>query len=299
MSRLAVSRDRVVIVGDLINDIVVVPREAIRADTDTTATIRNTSGGSAANTAVWLASQGAAVDFVAAVGGHDAAAHAAELTAAGVTPHLQVEPEATTGAIVILVQGHDRSMLTDRGANSLLRAASVTEGLLADAALLHVSGYSVVDGFGLEGTREVLARAADAGVPVSVNPGSIGFISDFGAERFLSAIEGARAVFLSAEEARLLTGVADPADAARTLGATFPVVALTRGVQGVLVVADGAEPVAVPAPAVDAVDPTGAGDAFIAGFIASWLRAGDPVAAASAAVHVAAQAVTAIGGRPA
>ncbi len=294
----ALSRDRVVIVGDLINDIVVVPSEAIRADTDTTATIRSTSGGSAANTAVWLASLGAPVDFVAAVGGHDAAAHAAELSAAGVTPHLQVEPDATTGTIVILVQGADRSMLTDRGANSSLRAASVTPHLLADAALLHVSGYSVVDGFGVEGTRELFARAADAGVPVSVNPASIGFISDFGVERFAEAIRGATAVFLSADEARLLTGEADPDAAARALGRDVPIVALTRGADGVLVVAHGADPVAVPALTVDAVDPTGAGDAFIAGFLATWLGTGDPVAAASAAVHVAARAVTAIGGRP-
>ena len=46
---------RVVVVGDLINDIVAVPREAIRPDTDTTATIKLSSGGSAANTATWLA----------------------------------------------------------------------------------------------------------------------------------------------------------------------------------------------------------------------------------------------------
>jgi sugar/nucleoside kinase (ribokinase family) len=292
------SAERVVVVGDLINDIVAVPREAIRPDTDTTATIKLASGGSAANTATWLASRGVAVDFVAAVGSHDAAFHEEELREAGVTPHLQVEIGVPTGTIIIVVQGAQRSMLTERGANSLLRSASVTDELLAGARLLHVSGYSVVDGFGVAGTRSLLERAADAGVPVSVNPGSIGFISDFGVERFLEAIRGASLLFLSADEATLLTGQDDAEAAARMLAASFPLVALTRGDQGVLVVADGAAPVAVPARSVRAVDPTGAGDAFIAGFLDAWLRTADPIAAAEAAVYVAARAVMVIGGRP-
>jgi sugar/nucleoside kinase (ribokinase family) len=292
------SAERVVVVGDLINDIVAVPREAIRPDTDTTATIKLASGGSAANTATWLASRGVAVDFVAAVGSHDAAFHEEELREAGVTPHLQVEIGVPTGTIIIVVQGAQRSMLTERGANSLLRSASVTDELLAGARLLHVSGYSVVDGFGVAGTRSLLERAADAGVPVSVNPGSIGFISDFGVERFLEAIRGASLLFLSADEATLLTGQDDAEAAARMLAASFPLVALTRGDQGVLVVADGAAPVAVPARPVRAVDPTGAGDAFIAGFLDAWLRTRDPIAAAEAAVYVAARAVMVIGGRP-
>lgn len=290
--------ERVVVVGDLINDIVAVPREAIRADTDTTATIKLASGGSAANTATWLASRGAEVDFVAAVGSHDAAFHEEELREAGVTPHLQVEIGVPTGTIIIVVQGAQRSMLTERGANSLLRSASVTDELLAGARLLHVSGYSVVDGFGIAGTRALLDRARDAGVPVSVNPGSIGFIADFGVERFLEAIHGASLLFLSADEATLLTGQDDADAAVRMLGASFPFVALTRGDQGVLVVADGAAPVAVPARSVRAIDPTGAGDAFIAGFLDAWLRTGDPIAAAEAAVYVAARAVMVIGGRP-
>ncbi len=292
------SAERVVVVGDLINDIVAVPREAIRPDTDTTATIKLASGGSAANTATWLASRGVAVDFVAAVGSHDAAFHEEELREAGVTPHLQVEIGVPTGTIIIVVQGAQRSMLTERGANSLLRSASVTDELLAGARLLHVSGYSVVDGFGVAGTRSLFERAADAGVPVSVNPGSIGFISDFGVERFLEAIRGASLLFLSADEATLLTGEDDADAAARMLAASFPLVALTRGERGVLVVADGAAPVPVPARSVRAVDPTGAGDAFIAGFLDAWLRTRDPLAAAEAAVYVAARAVMVIGGRP-
>ncbi|WP_157981663.1 carbohydrate kinase family protein [Protaetiibacter intestinalis] len=289
---------RIVIVGDLINDIVAVTREPLRPDTDTTATIRPSSGGSAANTAVWLARAGAAVDFVAAVGAHDAHLHEEELAEAGVTPHLQVEVAAPTGTIIIIVQGSERTMLTERGANSLLTSAAVTDALLADAALLHVSGYSIVDGFRVAGTRALLDRAAAAGVPVSVNPGSIGFIADFGVEAFLEAIAGASLLFLSGDEARLLTGLDGAERQARALARDFPIVALTRGAEGVLLVVDGGEPVAIPARSVRAIDPTGAGDAFIGGFLASWTQAPDAVAAAEAGVFTAARAVMAIGGRP-
>jgi sugar/nucleoside kinase (ribokinase family) len=289
---------RIVVVGDVINDIVAVPRMPVRPDTDTPASIRPRPGGSAANTAVWLASRGAAVDFVGAVGAQDAAAHEQEFREAGVEPHLQVEVGIPTGAIIIVVDGEVRTMLTERGANAALRVDAVTDALLADAALLHVSGYSILDGFGAARTRELLARAAAAGVPVSVNPGSVGYIADFGVEAFSEAIAGASVLFPNRAEAQQLAGVDDPEEAARMLAERFPVVAMTLGSEGVLVVADGAEAVRVPAPATRMVDPTGAGDAFTAGFLETWVRTGDPVASAEAGVFVAACAVTVIGGRP-
>lgn len=292
------SRARVVIVGDLINDIVAVTREPIRADTDTSAVIRSTSGGSAANAAVWAAACGAAVDFVAAVGAHDAEVHASELAAAGVTPHLQVEPDAATGTIIVIAQGEERAMLTERGANSLLRASSVTDELLGDAGVLHVSGYSILDGFGVSATRELFARASELSVPVSVNPASVGFISDFGVELFREAIGGVSVLILSSDEARLLTGIDDDVEAAQTLAREVPIVALTRGSAGVKVFLYGAKPVSIPVVPVEVIDPTGAGDAFAAGFLAEWVRSGDAIAAAHAGVDVAVRAVQVIGGRP-
>ena len=67
------------------------------------------------------------------------------------------------------------------------------------------------------------------------------------------------------------------------------------GADGVIV--DGEHVPAVTAPVV--VDPTGAGDAFCAGFLAHWVLDGDAVAAARAGAEVAARAVGVVGGRPA
>jgi sugar/nucleoside kinase (ribokinase family) len=54
----------------------------------------------------------------------------------------------------------------------------------------------------------------------------------------------------------------------------------------------------VPAPDVHETDSTGAGDAFNAGLLASWLTDGDPVAALSAGVAAGTAAAAAVGARP-
>ncbi|MES1212367.1 MAG: PfkB family carbohydrate kinase, partial [Leifsonia sp.] len=78
------ARRRIVSFGDIVNDVVVVPRAPIRLDTDTISTIRPRPGGSAANTAAWLGSLGSAVDVVGCVGVADLEYHGQQLRAQGV-----------------------------------------------------------------------------------------------------------------------------------------------------------------------------------------------------------------------
>jgi sugar/nucleoside kinase (ribokinase family) len=290
--------DRIVVVGDVINDIVVVPRGVIRPDTDTASTIRMRGGGSAANTAVWLGSLGAPVDFVGAVGLDDVAAHEAQFREAGVEPHLELGSGLPTGTIVILVDGERRTMLTERGANSALASSAVSDALLADASVLHISGYSILDGFGVPGTRDLIDRATALGVPVSVTPGSYGYISDFGADRFLEAVAGTTVLFPNLAEGELLSGQSDPERIGAALRERFEVVVLTMGAEG-LIVFEGKKSTRVPAPLIQhIVDPTGAGDALAAGFLDSWVKQRDAVAAAQEGAFVAARAIMVIGGRP-
>ena len=108
---------KIVVVGDVIDDIIVRPQREIRTDTDTPALIERSPGGSAANTAAWLGSIGADVHFFGRLGAADVARHAAELERFGVTAHLEGDSEKPTGTIVIIVEGENRTMLTDRGAN--------------------------------------------------------------------------------------------------------------------------------------------------------------------------------------
>ena len=288
-------RRRIVCVGDVIDDVVAVPSGPIRSDTDTPSAIRFRPGGSPANTAAWLGSLGAAVDFVGAVGVADVARHAAALP--GVTAHLTGHLTLTTGAIVVIVDGQTRSMLTDRGANAALDPADVTDALLADAAVLHLTGHALLNDAGATGFATLIARARAASVAVSLAPGSAGFIADYGVAAFRAATAGASILFPSLDEGRLLTGLDDPRAIAEALATEVAVVVLTLGTDGVLVAAGGSIE-AVPAVRAEVVDPTGAGDAFCAGFLAEWVRSGDALAAAREGTRVAARAVSSIGARP-
>lgn len=284
--------------GDVIDDIVVVPNGPIRGDTDTPSSIQHRAGGSAANVASWLGHQGADVDFVGRVAELDVQRHADVLAGFGVTPHLTGDEELPTGTIVVLVDGDSRSMLTDRGANDFFSADEVTDALLEQAALVHFTGYSLYHGENRDAIARLFQRAAAREVPVSVDPASAGSLLDFGGERFLGLIAGAGVLLPNLDEGRALTGLADPTAIAAALVERFPLVALTMGSQGVIVAEGGKPQVRVDAVRAERVDPTGAGDAFSAGFLAEWAHSGDAVAAARAGVVVAAEAVTGVGARP-
>ncbi|WP_395638140.1 carbohydrate kinase family protein [Pseudolysinimonas sp.] len=290
---------RIVVVGDVMNDIVVVPRGAIRGDTDTDARIQPRPGGSAANTAAWAGSLGAAVDFLGTVGSADADYHAEALRNCGVEPHLHVEPGMPTGTIVLIIEGQSRSMLTDRGANAALRDALLTDAVLDAAGVVHVSGYTITKDYGRGAPRAMIAHARDRGIPVSVDPASTGYLADYGVERFLEEMRGVDIVFPNAAEGALLSGETDPQRIGTVLLERFPMVVLKQGAAGAILFRRGVPALAVAAPRIDNfVDPTGAGDAFAAGFLARWIRDGDAEASVRDAVGAAARAVMLIGGRP-
>lgn len=291
-------RRRIVTFGDIVNDIVVVPRAAIRPDTDTISTIRPRPGGSAANTAAWLGSLGSQVDFVGCAGVADVEYHAQQLRAQGVVPHLTTAPGLPTSTIVIVVEGEHRTMLTERGANRALRVTDLSDELLEQAAVLHLTGYTLLDGPRAPGLRELIDRAHAAGVVVSLNPGSAGFIADFGPAEFVAAIEGADLIVANVHEAALLCDQTAPDRIAQVMGERHGLAVITQGPDNVFVAERGAKPVSVAVPQARIIDPTGAGDAMSAGFLHSWVADRNPVQAAQAGILVAARAVMVMGGRP-
>ncbi len=294
---------RALLVGDVIDDIIVVPAGPVRPDTDTTARISRHEGGSAANTAAWMASRGAPVDFVGCVGPGDRSRHDAVLRDLGVRPHLSEHPSLTTGTIVIVVEGEQRTMLTDRGANAGLRVDAVTDELLASAGVLHLTGYSLVDAFSADDLAALIERAHAHGVLVSLDPGSAGFIADYGVAAFRAALRGIDVLLPNLAEGRLLAGLTDEnaqADSAlaEALLDLAPAVVLTHGAGAVVVARRGESTASIEVEAIEAVDPTGAGDAFTAGLLTAVLGGADLVEAARGGVRVARLAVTRPGARP-
>lgn len=289
----------IVVVGDVIDDIIVRPQGAIRTDTDTPALIERHPGGSSANTAAWLGHIGADVHFFGQVGEADNARHTRELEKFGVKAHLQSDTERSTGTIVIIVEGEKRTMLTDRGANVIFDLDTVPQDLIAIAEYLHFTGHTIIDEPKRESVVRLISRAAAHGVSVSLDPASAGFISDFGVTEFLRLCDGAHVLRPNEDEVRILSGLDDVEAATVKLTELFPLVVTTCGRDGVVVGQRGEDIVRVPVEPIDVVDPTGAGDSFNAGLLAGLARGLTPVDAARAAVIVAAEAVTAVGARPA
>ena len=293
------TKGTIVVVGDVIDDIIVRPQSPIRTDTDTPALIERHPGGSSANTAAWLGHIGANVHFFGQVGEADNARHTLELERFGVEAHLQSDTERSTGTIVIIVEGEKRTMLTDRGANVIFDLDSVPQDLIAIAEYLHFTGHTIIDEPKRESVVRLIERASAHGVTVSIDPASAGFITDFGVAEFLRLCDGAHILRPNEDEARVLSGINDIEAATVKLTELFPLVVTTCGRDGVIVGQYGEALVHIPVEPVDVADPTGAGDSFNAGLLAGLARGLTPVDAARAAVIVAAEAVTAVGARPA
>jgi sugar/nucleoside kinase (ribokinase family) len=277
-------------------DVIVRPVGPLARGSDRRASIAVEPGGSAANQAAWLAAFGVKVDFVARVGAADVEAESKQLSRAGVTPHLVGDVESQTGRLVALIDPNgERSFLTDRGANDALLAADVPDALIAGASHIHLSGYSFFAPSPRAAVLDVVLRAG--ATPVSVDPASAEFLREVGPEAFLAWTRGAAILFPNEDEAAVLTGAGDPERQCARLAALYPLVVLKRGASGG-VAAAGAARWRIAAPRVEAVDTTGAGDAFVAAFLAAWLRGVEVDAALERAVTAGAEAATRIGGRP-
>ena len=274
---------RVVVLGDVIEDIIVISDSACLLNTDNPSEISSKPGGSGANFAVWLASLGVEVELVARVGAADRARLTNYFETKFVIAKLEPDEKLHTGKIVVLVEGNSRTFFTDRGANEGLTAKSAD---LSKTDVLYLSGYAVMS-MGVERTQELIEKAGSVGVLVAVDPGSKSFISQFGAAEFLEAISGSDFIFPNADEYELLSRHANLQD-------LFSEVIVTSGEEGAEVLGIAKSP----AFEVKVIDSTGAGDAFAAKYLAQRLAGLEVVDALRDANAFAAQAVTKPGGQP-
>ena len=186
----------------------------------------------------------------------------------------RVDPDVPTGASVILTSGADRAILTAPGTMPLLRDADVPEALVRRARHLHVGSLYLLDAL-RPSLAARFAAARSAGLTTSVDSNwDPRETWDGGIRDILRETD----VFLPNEaEARRIAGMADVVAAALALAAHGPrIVAVKLGMDGAIAAERDGTVTRVPSLAVDAIDTTGAGDSFDAGFLAGFL-AGRPV----------------------
>jgi ribokinase len=239
-------------------------------------------GGKGSNQAIQVARLGADVALVAVIGddrfGRDAQAL---WRSEGVdASHVVVRESAATGAGFIVVEaGGENRIVIDRGANSHLGATSV------EAAAERISRSAVV-----LTQLEIPTEAAVAAMRAARAAGAISILNPAPARALTDEALALVDVLTPNEtELRILAGRpthqdgGDPLEDGRELVRRgVGTVVLTRGGAGAVIIRTDGE-LAVPAPLVDAIDTTGAGDAFN-GALAVGLALG---ASLADAVHIA------------
>jgi sugar/nucleoside kinase (ribokinase family) len=246
------------------------------------------SAGGAATRAVAAARLGLSTALVAVVGRDRFGDHLVELLAA--EPHLETgwlqRPDGITTAVTVAItDGHDRSFVTYEDPQiavpvevspglPAVRACHVglVEGVPGWVTRLRSAGTLVVGGVGWDETGEWLPAVLDR-------------------------LAGVDAFVPNEDEALHYTRTDDVLAATKLLAERVGVVCTTRGAAGALAIDAGTgEQVEVPAPATTVLDPTGAGDCFVAAFSAGRVAGLDLRTTVAFAVLSASLSVGRLGG---
>ena len=193
-----------------------------------------------------------------------------QLTPAGLAEELVVVGAETSGLTVVLESAaRDRTFLTYLGVNARWEPAMIPDDALTSDNLL-LCDYFVAPRLRGEAALRLLntARARGARTFFDTTWDPDGFPGETRAEgrELLPSVD----VFLpnEVEACALADRAGDAVDAARALQAVSGGwVVVKRGPYGCFAVGPGGTEVAVPAPALDVADTTGAGDAFNAGLV--------------------------------
>lgn len=272
MRRARVSRRAIVCVGEALVDLVAIePGVAL----GTVPAFARAAGGAPANVAVGVARLGGTSALIGCLGGDPfGRAIASELRVNGVdVTGIRLDASAHTALAFVAVDHRgEREFLfyRDRSADTLLEPADIDPNVIAAAAILHVGTVSLSAEPSASATRYAVRCAADAHVLRSCDLNLRPALwpderSMLAAAREL--VSHSDIVKASADEARLVTGASDPAECAEILVASGARLAIVTCAADGATYATAAGSGTVPGHAVPAIDPTGAGDAFVAALL--------------------------------
>ncbi len=275
---------RVAVLGDLNVDIITLHRELPRAGSESLAEkVVMRAGGAASNFSITLGALGLTVCPVASVGTDPFGDFLlSELNSHNVDVSMVKKTlEDSTGICYVAVTGNERTMFTYRGANRLLDLNESDIHTLAGFDAIHISCYALLEGR----QRESVLRLLGSGSVREVGLITMDLCPIFTKYVDVKLLQELRDVvdvlMLNEQELKELIramGCRSPNELASRLNA---VIVIKRGSMGAAVhLVDGTGKVVRSEP-IKAINPTGAGDVFAAGFVAGFLGGLDPVDAAA------------------
>ncbi len=236
------------------------------------------SGGDAVNAAVSMGRLGTKTAVCACIGNDSAAELVKEdLRKAGVSAdYLTVREDLHTASPVLLVDesGERHILRVPKNANHYFTKEMVPEELLVKSRHLHFASANVMPGIDGKPLGELFAKAHDLGLTTSMD------VSYDKAGKWLENIEDALAncdVLIPSYQEAKMYAKSDRIDDIMDFFSKYPlsVFGIKLGEDGV-VVTNFAETWRIPTLFHGTpVDTTGAGDAFLSGFVSAWLEGFD------------------------
>jgi 2-dehydro-3-deoxygluconokinase len=265
-------------------------------------TFRLGIGGAESNVAIGLSRLGTPATWIGRVGSDEIGELVLrELRAEGVELVITVDKEAPTGLMVKSrrTAKHTRVVYhRASSAGSRLSSSDFGEHHIAGANGLHVTGITpALSRSAAAAVDRAVELATVAGVAVSfdVNHRSALWPAATASIAYRSLAERATVVFAGLDEARMISDGDSPEELAAGIAALGPTeVIIKLGEKGCYALIDGTE-YSVAAVPIDAVDTVGAGDAFVAGYLAERSAGAPVLARLETAVHAGAFACLGIG----
>ena len=261
------------------------------------------SGGSAANTIVGVASFGGRAAFVGKVKDDKLGqTFAHDIRAARVA--FDTKPASggpsTARCYIMVTPDGERTMNTFLGAAQDLKPADIEEDQVASAAVTYLEGYLWDPPQAKEAFVKAAGIAHKAGRRAALTL-SDAFCVDRYRGEFLELIRKGTVdiVFANERELHSLYETADFDTAVKALRGEAKLAVITRSEKGCVVVSKAAVETVAAEPVEQVVDVTGAGDLFAAGFLVGLARGKDPRTAARLGGLAAAEVIQHIGARPA
>ena len=222
-------------------------------------------GGSACNTSVGIGQLGGVTRFVGKCGkGEMANLIEDDLRKYRVEPTLLRSDSPTGRVLSIVTPDAQRSMLTYLGASAETRPEEITVSCFENAAVVHVEGYLL---FNPDLIRASLTAAKKAGAKVSLDLASFTVVEE-SKELLNELVETYVDILIANEdEADAFTGYSDEHLALEALSKNVDLAVLKVGARGSYIAYQGKTIVIKPMGDGSALDTTGAGDLWAAGFL--------------------------------
>ncbi len=260
---------------------------------------RETSGGSAANTCAVAAAIGAKVAFLGKVA-DDALGHAFRRDIAGIGVHFPSTPLEgsipTARCLILVTPDAQRTMNTYLGACVAFGEHDVDTALVAESAITYLEGY-LFDPPAAQAAFRLAARTARAaGRKVALSL-SDAFCVNRHRAAFIDLLAEVDILFANEAEICALFEANRFEDAVCATRARVALAALTRSEAG-SVILHGGETHSIAAEPTRAVDTTGAGDAYAAGFLAAYAAGRKLASCGRMGSIAAAEIISHYGARP-